>query len=384
MTEENINNKLENVNNKLENINNKLENVKNNLEKSFTDKKSFIQNIKDFFKTDFYFFIKNYLFFMVLFSICFYILLYVNNLSNDNTELIVTKIFFYLIIVFLFIFISDMLQTPLESQKKFILTILLSLTAVHIISHLIEYFYPNSTFNSKLLKVFLASLLIFAANVIIIFFTFQKDKNIAISLYNSFNYAMNNNLFFLIFIVIYLFIYKNIFTFLNNWNSSLSNILCPALLGLFLMFFIFTLIIYISYKMKIINKMQFLNTYIALFSIAVFLGFNYCNIFMSSLSTICKTKDDAAAIHTEEKVILLLLISIFIILWYDDVRNWHTRGSILFVLASLFGLYCVFYYSKTHPSIGTISFWFFVEWLIIIFYRKQNSRNSLHYSFMNL
>jgi hypothetical protein len=40
---------------------------------------TFIESIKNFFKSEFYHFIKNYLFFFILFSVSFYILLYITN-----------------------------------------------------------------------------------------------------------------------------------------------------------------------------------------------------------------------------------------------------------------------------------------------------------------
>lgn len=344
---------------------------------------STLNNIKNFFKTDFYFFIKNYLYFIVLFSIIFYILLYINKNAKSKSDIVITKVFFYLVIIFLFIIISDILETPLELQQKFIFIIFSSLILTYMISMLIEHFYKDDNFYYKLLKVFIGSLIIYVSTVISIYFTFKKKKDIAMDLYNSFNYAIGKNLIFLIYLFIYLFIYQTSFSFFDKMNSSLANILSPAVLGLLLIFFIFTFIIYIAHKMKIINKFQYLNTFIALFAISIFLALNYAHIFMSSLSTICKEKVNTQTVDQEERYSILLLISIFIILWYDDSRNWHTSGSILFVLASLFGLYCMFYYSTTHPSVGLLSFWFFIEWLIIVFYRKQNSRNSIHFSFMD-
>ena len=83
-------------------------------------------------------------------------------------------------------------------------------------------------------------------------------------------------------------------------------------------------------------------------------------------------------------VTLLIIASIFTILWLDDTRNWKQIGSIFFVVVSIITLYCMFYYSVAYPSTGMMSFWLFIEWLIIVFYRKENSKNSIHYSFMKV
>jgi uncharacterized membrane protein len=164
----------------------------------------------------------------------------------------------------------------------------------------------------------------------------------------------------------------------------LSSILQPALLGILLIFFVFCVIIYIALKSKLINKNQMLNTFFALFSISIFLGLMLLQTFMSSLSPICSGEEQNKQNNdNSENVSLLIIISIIIVLWYDDERNWHQIGSILFVIITIFALYVMFYYSTTHPSCGLLSFWLFIEWCILISYRKLNSKNSLHFSFMN-
>ena len=342
-----------------------------------------VQRIRDFLKTDFYYFIKYYLYFIVLFSICFYILININSTSTNNLIRIESKIFFYLLVIFLFIVISDILDSPLENLNKFISIIIFSLIIVYVISRLIDHFYKKDSFRSKLFKVFCASLLIFIPTVLIIYFTFQKkNKNATIALYNAFNYSMNKNIGFLIFFTIYLFLFYNTEAMMNL-NTNLTDILAPSLLGIQLIFFIFCIIIFIALKMKLITKIQMLNTFLALFAICIFLGLNWLNIFMSSLSTICSTGETQDSMDKQEIVCLLIIGAIFIILWYDDERNWHQLGSILFVIVSLFTLYVMFYYSVEHPSTGLLSFWLFIEWLIIIFYRKENSKNSIHFSFMS-
>jgi hypothetical protein len=92
---------------------------------------------------------------------------------------------------------------------------------------------------------------------------------------------------------------------------------------------------------------------------------------------------DIKNINQEENMTILMIISILIILWYDDVRNWHQFGSILFIFVTIIAFYSTFYYSISHPNVSLFSTWLFIEWLIIIFYRKENSKNSVHFSFMN-
>lgn len=351
-----------------------------------TSKPSIMQRIHNFFKNEFYFFMKDYLYFFVFISICFYILININKLSKNKTIIIETKVLFYLLIIFILIIINDILQTPIESLKKFILVIIITIILIYIINYSIIHYYKEtgSIHTSKKLVSFYALIIIFIATLIYIYFKFQKnDKNIAFNLYASFNNAINNNFGFLIFTTVFLCIYKLAF-YLLDFNTALTDILSPAILGGLLIFYIICYIIYICRKLKIINNMQYLNTYIALWSICFFLFIVYIKIFMSSMSTICKTNESESTIEEEERVSILIFISILAILWLDDTRNWHQMGSIIFVLVTIFAFYCIFYYSTKHPSTGFLSFWLFIEWMIIIFYKKENSKNSIHYSFMTI
>ena len=340
----------------------------------------FAPRLPYFFKSDFYFFMKYYFYFLILFSICFYILMYLNN-SKNPTSRSESKVFFYLLLIFLFIIISDILGTPQESLEIFMMIIIFSLILVYIISKIINNYNP-SNFGKNFWLIFGISLFIYFAVLIVIYFIFQKkDKTKASNLYSTFNYAIIKNLNFLIFFTIYLFIFKSIYSAFDA-NTNLSTILQPAILGILLIFFIFSVIIYIALKSKLINKNQVLNTFLALFSISIFLGLMLLQTFMSSLSTICSTNEENKSGDGIENVCILIIISIIIILWYDDERNWHQIGSILFVIITIFTLYVMFSYSTTHPSCGLLSFWLFVEWCILVSYRKLNSKNSFNYSFM--
>jgi hypothetical protein len=349
-------------------------------------KSSIMQKIHNFFNNEFYFFIKDYLYFIVFISICFYILININKLSKNKTITIETKVLFYLLIIFILIIINDILQTPIESLKKFIFIIIITILLIYIVNYLIIHYYKEtgSIHTSKTLLSFYALIIIFIVTLIYIYFKFQKkDKNIAFNLYASFNNSINNNFGFLTFTTIFLCIYKLAF-YLLDYNTALTDILSPAILGGLLIFYIICYIIYICLKLKIINNMQYLNTYIALSSICFFLFIVYIKIFMSSMNTICTTNETESTNEEEERVSILIFISILAILWLDDTRNWHQTGSIIFILVTIFAFYCIFYYSTKHPSTGFLSFWLFIEWMIIIFYRKENSKNSIHYSFMTI
>jgi len=375
---------IQDVNNK-EIIQNNKEIIQNNKEIiQNTKNQTFMEKIKSFFKSDFFIFMKYYLYFIILFAIIFYITIRINNNTKNSMIIIETKIFFYVSVIILFIIINDILETPVEALDKFLYVLLFTLIALYTVTYLVEHYYPINSFFDKLKIVLLCAFIIFIIMVIYIYFHFQKkDKNVAADLFDCFNYGVTKNLVFTIFLMLYLFFYYMVF-YLLSWNSSLTDILLPFFLGVMLIFFIFCLIIYIALKMKIINRIQVLNTYIALFSIFIFLSFVCAYIFMSSLKTICTTNESVESLHEQEIVTLIIIASIFTILWLDDSRNWGQIGSIFFLVASIITLYCTFYYSVAYPSTGTMSFWLFIEWLIIVFYRKENSKNSIHYSFMKV
>ena len=345
--------------------------------------KDLIGKIKYFFKSDFFYFMKYYLYFIILFSICFYILMYIKQNSNSKMVIIESKIFFYICVVFLFIIINDILETPLESLKKFFLIIIFSLIIVYIINYFItKYYKKDDTFFGKLKIIALTTLSVYVITVLIIYFMFQHGNNkIGSDLFNAFSFAINKNFIFLVLLTLYLCWYRNVYVSLN-WNASLTDILQPAALGGMLLLFIFIFIIFVCLKFKIISRINILNSIIVLLTLLSFLGLMCINTLMSSLGNVCIKGESEDSTDKQEMMCLLIIASIFIICWYDDVRNWHQIGSIIFIIVTLFTLYCMFYYSLKYPSTGLLSFWLFIEWLIIIFYRKQNSKNSLHFAFM--
>ena len=338
--------------------------------------------VKGFFQPNFMSFLKNYFFFIILFSICFYILLNIYNDSNNHVIIYESKVFFYLIIAFLFIIINDIMNIPLLWLDKFSLIILFSLMIEYLIINFIEYYYKGEPFHKKLYKVVLSSLIVGLVIAINIYFLFQlKNQQISADLFNSFNYAINKNSFFLKYLTIFLFFFYMVYYFFNL-NTYLSNIFSPTILGLLLLFMIFSFIIYIVYRLKIINKLQILNGFISLASILFFFIIVFIYIFMNSLKTVCTTDISEQQLKENDIVSILILISIFIILWYDDSRNWHQRGSILFIFATIMTFYSMFYYSISHPSTSLLSTWLFIEWIIIFFKRKENSKNSFNFAFM--
>ena len=334
------------------------------------------------FKSDFVKFMKNFFYFLILFSICFYILLYINKNTSNNLILIESKIFFYIIIIFLFMVINNILETPLDSLKKFILIIISSLLISYIINFVIMKYYNNDNFYTKFFISMAVVFVVFIIASLIIFFTFEKkNKLVSSQLYETFNIAIKKNMRVMICFAIYFYIIYYIFSFMKL-NSSVSDIFIPSIIGCFLIFFIFCFLIYICHEMKIINNLQYLNTFIVLASLSFYFVLCGIYIFMNGLESICTDNSSKEDLNNQEFLSIIIICSILIILWYDDSRNWHQIGYLLFLIVTLVAFICFFYFTQKYPNIGTLSAWLLIEWLIIVFYQKRDARNSIHYVFM--
>lgn len=332
--------------------------------------------LTNFFKSEFYFFIKQYLYFFILLTICFYIIIYLSNSSNPTTKS-EAKVFFYLFLLVLFMIITEIIKTPQENLNKFMIIIAFSLILNYVLCKLINK-YIKEGFWKKYGMVIGFNLIVYVLTIVIIYALFTTKAN---DLYSSCSSAIKNNLGFLLYFTLYLHILYTVFKSLNA-NNNLAIILQPMLVGLLLILFIYSIIIYIAVKSKLINKNQMLNAFIVLLSISAFLGLMQVYIMMRSLGTVCKIDEPPKDDSKKENIILLILLSVVIILWYDDERNWHRLGSILFVIITLFTIYVFFVYSAKHPSIGLLSLYLFIEWYILFTYRKLNSKNAFHFIFM--
>jgi phosphatidylglycerophosphate synthase len=139
-------------------------------------------------------------------------------------------------------------------------------------------------------------------------------------------------------------------------------------------------------KMKIINKIQIFNSFIAFFSILFFIIILDLYIFTQSLNSVCTeaTQNSIEYSNNQNRLMIIIIIALVIILWLHDSRDWHQIGSILFILSTIVTFLTMFYYSQIYQGISLLSFWLFIEWVIVIFNKKENSKNSFHYSFMKV
>ena len=359
------------------------ETLKKKINLGITNKSiGFIQSTINFFKSEFFKFMYKYLFFLVIFTLCFYVIYSINNSTNNKVIIYENKVFHYLVIFLIIIFINDIFQTPQENIFRFIILIILSLIASYNSIKLINK--VNTTPFLKSLIVIASCIIITLITLTIFYLVFKRNNQFSsYNLMNEFNKTIGKNYVFMIFIYIYILFYSAVYNLLNK-NTNLTDILCPTITGTVLLLFVFSFFIFIAIKIKLINKIQILNSFIAFISIFIFIVLLNLYIFLNCLNNVCIEHTDEIHNSTTERLTLLIFFALFIILWLDDTRTWHQLGSIFFIIASVIMILTMFYYSTIYPNISVLSFWLFIEWMIIIFRQKDNSKNSFHYSFMNV
>jgi len=335
-----------------------------------------------FLKSDFFSLMKNYFKYLILFSLCFYFLFYIQNKTGNNIILMEVRYFTYILIILLFFLLNNILEIPQENLKKFVIIIGISLFISCVVNYIIVSYDKKNGFNIKLLIVLLTSFIIFLISTLVIYFLFEKNsKKMAKLVYDSFNNGIKNYFGMIVFLTIYLYFFYQIFS-LYNTNSSYTDIMGPFILGVMMLFFVFCFIIFICKKLKIINRLQYLNTFIILYSLVFFFGMIAIYLFMKSLNSICVDGVSKETVNKEGQLSLFLFISIIILLWLDDSRNWHQIGYLLFIIITIFNFIAFFYFMPKYPNISLLCQWLMVEWLITFFYKKESSKNSIHYVFM--
>ena len=328
-----------------------------------------------------YLFVKNYLCLIILFSLCFYLLSDIRNKTSNNLILTELQFCYYILIILLFFIINSILETPQEHLKQFLLIIFSGIFLSGLIDYIIVHYDKKHGFFMKLFIVLITTIIIFFIFLLIVYFLYEKKPNVSKSLFDSFNKSIKLNINIFICFAIFLFIFFSVFSILNV-NSSITDIMCPFTLGCLLIFFIYCFIIYVCHKFKIINYIDYLNTFIVLSAISFFFGMIGIYIFIKSLKSICLNETSKEAINKEQSLSTAIFVSILILLWYDDVRYWNQLGYLLFIIITIFNFICFFYLMQIYPNISILSFWLMIEWLVTFFYKREATHNSVHYVFM--
>ena len=323
-------------------------------------------------------FIQKLLFSITFFSLCLYLI--IQNLNSTNIPLVImqTKIIYYLLIGILFYFISDILRTQEDFSKKIVGIILFSLFISYISNYFLEKYY-NGPFYYKILITLGIIVGVLIISLILIHFMINKTGYNYADINDVFEESFKKNLYYFIFYFILLIFYTIILYFFS-YPSSKNQILQPALLGLFLMLFVFSFIIYICKKIGLINGYQYLDTFIVLLSIFIICGYIYFYLLLQSISTVCsddkKKEESVKNMNEAETVINIMLMALFGVLWIGDSKIWNQFEYLIFIIITVITFSGLFYYSTKYPSTGVISLWLFVEWIILCFKNGNNAKNS--------
>jgi len=327
-------------------------------------------------------FLKNNMTYLVLFCICSYILFHIYNKCNNKVILLEIKIMQYILIFVLALMINDIMKTPQEDLSKMIGIFLLSVILVALCNYLIEYHYVTTIKGKFYIKLFIC-IAITVGIALLASLTYFLTLKQTDSLMTSFTEAYEKNNSFLIFVVILFYFMFLMFSVFYK-DTPLSDILTPMVMAAFMLMYIFAFIIFLCNKIGLINKYQYLTTFIVLGSITAVLMIFYLYFMMKSLQNICKPSQNNAISKssTNEIMVIGAIVTIVGILWLDDQRNWHQLGYLSFIIMSGFAAFFVFKYSVLHPSLSLLSLWLMIEWFILLFYRNSESKNSVQFIFM--
>lgn len=343
----------------------------------------------DFLKKNIVFlnFLKKNMIYLVLFSICVYILLHVYNNCNNTIVLFEIKIIYYILFFVIVVMVNSIMTEPQENLTKMITIFCLSLLVAALCNYFIEYYYINDSYYKFYIKLGICIAVavgIFIIAALLYYLLLKKKDTSSDSLFSNFIKGYDQNISFLIFVTIVFLLFYAIF--INYYNDTpLSDLITPSALAIILILYIFGFIIMLCNKIGLINTRQYLTTFIVLGSILMVLVIFFAFFLSNSLQNLCVTSDPNHVVvkdSTKEVMTIAAITTLVGILWLDDSRNWHQYGYIFFIIASVFTYYFVFTYSGQHPSMAIISLWLLVEWLILLFYRNANSKNSLEFIFM--
>jgi hypothetical protein len=240
--------------------------------------------------------------------------------------------------------------------------------------------YFKGHFYYKILITLGITIAILIISLILVHFMINKQNYDYGDINDVFDASFKKNLYYFIFYFILLIIYT-VILYIYAYKSSKNQILQPALLGLFLMLFVFSFIIYICKNIGLINGYQYLDTFIVLLSIFIICGYIYFYLLLKSISSVCsddkKKEESANNMNEAETAINIMLIALFGVLWIGDSKIWNQFEYLIFIIITVISFAGLFYYSTKYPSTGVISLWLFIEWIMLCFKNGNNAKNSL-------
>jgi hypothetical protein len=341
---------------------------------------TYIESIKGFFGTDSFKLMKRMFYCITIIFICFFIFQHVQNKTNISMAIMETQAVFYIFLGVIYFMISDILNSPNACTNKLLTIIFFVILLCYILSYVLEkYLHVNVIGRIFIIIAISIGITIIATKVLQYVFGGKSTDYIMDSLTNSYCKNISFLVFFLIFSFIYLIVY-----YVYSYKSKLNEILLPSALGFMMIIIAFSFIINISSRLKIISSNDYLNSFISLCCILIFLGYMWFYTFLSSIGDICTGSESEAAVAESSNISSFLLLSILVILWLDDTPIWHQSGYFVYILVTIFTFAALFYYSLKYPSTGLLSMWLFIEWIILFSKQGGSAKNSAHFMFMNL
>ena len=335
---------------------------------------------KGFFGTDSFKLMKRMFYCITIIFICFFILQHVQNNTNVRMAIIETNVVFYIFYGFIFFMISDILNSPNACTNKLLIVIIITIYLCYFLSYVLEkYLHVNVIGRIFIIIAISIGITIIATKVLQYIFGGKSTDYIMDSLTNSYCKNISFLVFFLIFTFLYLIVY-----YAYSYKSKLNEVVLPSALGFMMIIIAFSLLINILSRLKIISSNDYLNSFISLCCILIFLGYLFFYTFLSGVGDICLGTTTEEALENSGNISTFLLLSILIILWLDDTPVWHQIGYFYYILVTIFMFVALFYYSLKYPSTGLLSMWLFIEWVILFSKQGGSAKNSAHFMFMNL
>jgi hypothetical protein len=341
---------------------------------------AYIESIKNFWSSEYFILMRKMFYCITIIFICFFIFQHVQNNTNISMAIMETNIVFYIFLGVIYFIISDILNSPNPCTNKLLMTIFFVIILCYILSYVLEK-YLNVNVIGRIFIIIAISIgiTIIATKVLQYIFGGKSVDYIKNSLTNSYSKNISFLIFFLIFTFFYLIVY-----YAYSYKSKLNEILLPSALGFMMIIIAFSFLINISSRLKIISSNDYLNSFISLCCILIFLGYVWFYTFLNSIGDICQGLESEADVAESGNISTFLLLSILVILWLDDTPIWHQSGYFIYILATIFTFVALFYYSLKYPSTGLLSMWLFIEWVILFSKQGGSAKNSAHFMFMNL
>ena len=347
-------------------------------------------------------FLLKLIYYITFFSICFYLIIHMNNNTHIESVLFQNNIIYYILVGIGLIFINDLFFTVGEYATEIMYILIFIRTISFAINYIVDKYLvmdlkDNTPSQNVTRNFFIKFGVILALNVVLFFialfliyiFISPLNETVIGKLENSMTFSYNNTKYFMLTYFLFLLIYLSIF-YTYNYKSKINAVILPNILSIVIILLMFSFVIFLAKRLGLIDHKQYLSTFISLSAIAVIFVYFWIYNFLSSLGTVCDKKNfeeqedykkNSAKINT---IMVLLFISIITLLWLDDSKHWKAIGYLMFVVITIFTFYALMNLSVEYPSTSLMSFWLFIEWVIICMKKGHSAKNSVHFMFLNI